>query len=138
MLTLRLLLLVRGLARLDASPARLATSILAALTFCLAVACSGAGAEGPGPLVSRVEMSVTEKGFEPQNIRVKKGEPVTLIITRKTDTTCATEIVIDEHKIKTPLPLNKAVTVTFTPSKTGTLKYGCAMNKMIGGVITII
>jgi plastocyanin domain-containing protein len=46
--------------------------------------------------------------------------------------------VIDEHKIKTPLPLNKPVTVTFTPSKTGTLKYGCAMNKMIGGVITII
>jgi plastocyanin domain-containing protein len=46
--------------------------------------------------------------------------------------------VIDEHKINTPLPLNKPVTVTFTPSKTGALKYGCAMNKMIGGVITII
>jgi len=110
---------------------------LCALTLAL-LSCTGAGAEGPGPLVSKLEMSVTEKGFEPANIQVKKGEPVTLIITRKTDTTCATEIVIDEHKIKTPLPLNKPVTVTFTPSKTGTLKYGCAMNKMIGGIITII
>jgi plastocyanin domain-containing protein len=116
----------------------LAIALTALFSLTLSVACSGAGAEGPGPLVSRVEMSVTEKGFEPQNIRVKKGEPVTLIITRKTDTTCATEIVIDEHKIKIPLPLNKPVTVTFTPSKTGALKYGCAMNKMIGGVITII
>lgn len=111
---------------------------LVALTLALLSACTGAGAEGPGPLVSRVAMSVTEKGFEPKNIQVKKGEPVTLIITRKTETTCATEIVIDEHKIKTPLPLNKPVTITFTPSKSGTLKYGCAMNKMIGGVITII
>jgi plastocyanin domain-containing protein len=107
------------------------------LLLSLASACSDP-AVAEGPLVSRLEMSVTDKGFEPQNIRVKKGEPVTLIITRKSDVTCATEIVIDEHKIKTPLPLNKAVTVTFTPSKTGTLKYGCAMNKMIGGVITII
>lgn len=119
-----------------ASSRTLMVGILSTLGLVLAVACSDAGAEGP--LVSRVEMSVTEKGFEPQNIRVKKGEPVTLIITRKTDTTCATEIVIDEHKIKTVLPLNKPVTVTFTPSKTGALKYGCAMNKMIGGVITII
>ena len=114
----------------------LIASALIALTLTLVVACSDAGAEGP--LVSRVEIAVTDKGFEPQNIRVKKGELITLIITRKTDTTCATEVVIDEHKIKTPLPLNKPVTVTFTPSKTGTLRYGCAMNKMIGGVITII
>jgi plastocyanin domain-containing protein len=116
----------------------LVPAALFALTLAFQSACSGAGAESSGPLVSRLEMSVTEKGFEPANIRVKKGEPVTLIITRKTETTCATEIVIDEHKIKTPLPLNKPVTVTFTPSKTGALKYGCAMNKMIGGVITII
>jgi len=83
-------------------------------------------------------MIVTDKGFEPQNLRVKKGEPVTLTITRKSDATCATEIVIDEYKVKTPLPLNTPVTVTFTPSKTGQLKYSCAMQKMIGGVITII
>ncbi len=125
-----LTLLTRGTARLGAA--------FLALTLASLSSCTGAGAEGPGPLVSKVAMSVTEKGFEPANIQVKKGEPVTLTITRKTDTTCATEIVIDEHKIKTPLPLNKPVTITFTPSKTGTLKYGCAMNKMIGGVITII
>lgn len=90
-----------------------------------------------GPLQNRVEMSVTEEGFVPQNVRVKKGEPVTLLITRKVDGTCATEIVIDEHGINTKLPLNTQVTVTFTPTKSGTLKYGCAMQKMIGGVIKV-
>ena len=84
-----------------------------------------------------IEMTVTEKGFEPAAATVKKGEPVTLVITRKTDSTCAKEIVIDEHKINTKLPLDKAVKVTFTPKKSGELKYGCGMNKMIGGVLTI-
>lgn len=84
-----------------------------------------------------IEMSVTENGFEPADVKLKKGAPVTLVITRKTDKTCATEIVIDEHNINTKLPLNQAVTVSFTPNKGGQLRYGCAMEKMIGGVFTI-
>jgi plastocyanin domain-containing protein len=82
-------------------------------------------------------MKVTDKGFEPASATVKKGKPVTLIITRMTDKTCATDIVIDEYDIKTKLPLNKPVTVSFTPKKAGELKYGCAMNKMIGGVLSV-
>jgi len=84
-----------------------------------------------------IEMAVTEKGFEPALVKVKKGEPVTLVITRKTDKTCATEIVIDEEKISTKLPLNKPVTVSFTPKKAGEIKYGCAMGKMISGVLKV-
>ena len=123
--------------------ARIRPSLLA-LTLTLAsvapsalCSCTGdAGAEGP--VQNRVEMKITDKGFEPQNLRVKKGEPVTLIITRKTDVTCATEIVIDEYNINVKLPLNQPVTVTFTPTKSGELKYGCAMKKMIGGVIKVL
>jgi plastocyanin domain-containing protein len=96
-----------------------------------------AGGVAAAPKGKTVEMAVTDKGFEPSDVKVKKGEPVTLVITRKTDKTCATEIVIDEHKVKTSLPLNKPVTVTFTPTKSGELKYGCGMNKMVGGVIKV-
>ena len=84
-----------------------------------------------------IEMKVTDKGFEPASVTVKKGQPVTLVITRVTDKTCAKDIVIDEHDIKTTLPLNKAVKVTFTPKKAGELKYGCAMDKMVGGVLSV-
>ena len=90
-----------------------------------------------GPISNDVVMTVTDKGFEPPNIRVRKGELVKLTITRVSDATCATEIIIDGHVGKTPLPLNKPVVITFTPKKTGQLKYGCAMQKMIGGVITV-
>jgi len=108
-------------------------SLLCSLGALTTVACS----EPKPPLANDVTMTVTDKGFEPQDLRVEKGKPVNLTITRVSDSTCATEIVIDEQKIKTTLPLNQAVKVSFTPSQTGTLKYGCAMQKMIGGLITI-
>ena len=107
----------------------------ASLAF-LAVACSEAAAKPP--LANVVTMSVTENGFEPKDLRVKKFEPVTLTITRKTEDTCATEIVIDEYGVNTKLPLNEPVVVRFTPNQNGTLKYGCAMKKMVGGVIYIV
>jgi plastocyanin domain-containing protein len=62
---------------------------------------------------------------------------VKLVITRKTDATCAKAIVIDEYKVHADLPLDKAVTVAFTPEKSGQIKYGCAMDKMISGTMTI-
>jgi plastocyanin domain-containing protein len=59
------------------------------------------------------------------------------VITRKTDQTCANEIVIDDPALKKDLPLNQPVTVAFTPKKTGELTYGCAMDKMIAGKIVV-
>ena len=87
--------------------------------------------------VNKIEMAVTEEGFEPANVTLKKGQPVHLIVTRKTDQTCATEIVIDEYNVRAALPLNQPVSVTFTPTQGGEIKYGCGMEKMIGGVLTI-
>ena len=83
-----------------------------------------------------VEMSVTEKGFEPDKVTVKKGEPVHLVVTRKTDKTCATEIAIKDLNIKKELPLDKAVAIDFTPQKTGDITYACGMD-MISGVLTV-
>jgi plastocyanin domain-containing protein len=83
-----------------------------------------------------VEMAVTNEGFVPAQVKVKKGEKVRLLITRKTDRTCATEIVIKEYRINTPLPLNKTATVELTPRASGEIHYACAMN-MIGGVLFV-
>ena len=85
----------------------------------------------------RIEISVTENGFEPTPIKVKKGEPLKLVVTRKTDATCAQKLVLDEAKVSVDLPLNKPVEVSFTPAKTGQVKYGCAMGKMIAGVLVV-
>jgi len=72
----------------------------------------------------------------PDKVHVAKGEKVRLQITRKTEKTCATEIVIKELGINQPLPLNKTVTVEFTPKKAGQLKYACGMD-MITGILFV-
>ncbi len=87
--------------------------------------------------VKVVEITVDEKGYSPSPLTLTKGEPVTLRLTRTSDKTCATEFVLDDPAVKADLPLNKPVEVVFIPKKSGTLKYGCAMDKMVSGTFVV-
>jgi plastocyanin domain-containing protein len=89
------------------------------------------------PTERRIELTVTEKGFSPSPVEVKKGQPLLLVVTRKTNRTCAKEIVVPELGVKADLPLDKPVEVRLTPKKSGELVYGCAMKQMISGVLTV-
>jgi plastocyanin domain-containing protein len=80
---------------------------------------------------------VTEAGFVPETIPAQAGKPITLAITRKTERTCATEILFTGQPGKTDLPLNKEVEVTYTPKAAGQVKFGCAMGMMIAGVLDV-
>ena len=85
----------------------------------------------------KLEIAITDKGFEPDKVEVKKGQPVELVFTRKTDQTCIKEVVLDtgSSKIQKPLPLNKAVSIKTKFTKAGDLKYACNMN-MFSGTVT--
>ena len=83
-----------------------------------------------------VSIDVTAKGFVPAKIQVKAGAPVKLVVTRKTDQTCARDIVIKNFNISKPLPLDQPVEVRFTPTKSGQIRYACAMN-MVAGLIIV-
>jgi plastocyanin domain-containing protein len=82
-------------------------------------------------------MEVTGDGFVPSNVTLKAGEAVTFVVTRKTDETCATDLLIDGTDIKVALPLDKPVEIAWTPTKAGKVKFGCAMDMMIGGVLLV-
>lgn len=86
--------------------------------------------------VRTVEMEVTGEGFVPARIKVQKGEKVRLLVTRKTDRTCATEIVVKDQGINVPLPLNKQVTVNLVAKASGEIHYACGMGH-IRGVIFV-
>lgn len=88
----------------------------------------------------RIEITVTEKGFEPEQIKVAAKKPVTLVFRRTTDKTCAKQVVIkvsDTQKIEKDLPLNKTVEVSATFPKSGQLSYTCSMD-MIRGTLTVL
>jgi plastocyanin domain-containing protein len=86
----------------------------------------------------RMEIAVTDKGFLPNTITVKKGQSVEIVFTRKTDKACVQEVVLetsDAGKIQKPLPLNKPVTIKTTFTKLRDHKFACDMNTFSGTVI---
>src|SRR5262245_36928528 len=93
---------------------------------------AGCGASGP----SEVQVAVTDNGFEPNNVGIKKGQTAVLVITRKSNNTCATEAVFTETGKKYDLPLNTPVRVDLTGASPGTLHYACGMD-MEHGTVTI-
>ena len=88
----------------------------------------------PAPRV--VQLSVTDNGFEPQKVTARKGEPLRLVITRKTDRTCAKEVVIKDAGVSRKLPLNVPVEIDLTPARAGQLRYACSMD-MVAGVLLV-
>jgi hypothetical protein len=83
-----------------------------------------------------VRIRVTPAGLEPSEVHVPAHRPLTLVVTRTTEQTCATELVVEgAQPERALLPLDRPVTFTLAPREPGMLRYGCAMGQMIGGVL---
>ncbi|MEK6606701.1 MAG: cupredoxin domain-containing protein [Myxococcota bacterium] len=114
------------------------TLAMGLVTFALTTllsSCAVAAGKAATPAPQVIAIAVTSDGFVPAEAKAKAGTPVKLVVTRKTDRTCATEIVIKAFGVKQPLPLNQAVEVTFTPSKPGRVRFACAMDMIAGAIV---
>ncbi|WP_437736188.1 cupredoxin domain-containing protein [Sorangium sp. So ce1335] len=87
--------------------------------------------------VKRVDIAVTDSGFSPSTIELKKGEPVVLRFTRTTKSECLKAIAIPDLKIEKDLPMNTQVEVAVTPEKEGKMVLQCWM-AMIKATINVV
>ena len=87
------------------------------------------------PVVKKVEIEVTKDGFSPSSVNVEAGAPVDLVFVRRTDETCAKEVVLPPMNVRTPLPLNERVSIRLPPQKAGTLAFTCGMNMLKGTIV---
>lgn len=78
------------------------------LALAAIAACAPKAAQRPA---GEVAITVTDEGFQPERVTVPKGAPVTLVFTRKSDQTCATDVTFARLGKSYPLPLNKSVRV---------------------------
>jgi plastocyanin len=111
------------------------------LLFPVAILFAGAAsADAPKAKdTSRIEISVTKRGFDPDAINVPAKKPVTLVFTRTTDQTCTKSVVLtleDGKKVERDLPLDKPVELAVTFPKAGKLGYACSMD-MAKGIIVV-
>jgi plastocyanin domain-containing protein len=80
-------------------------------------------------------VDLTERGYEPASIRLRRGVPARVTFTRKVSSTCATEVVLPDYGIRRALPLNEPVAVEFTPKKSGEFTFSCGMGMIKGSLI---
>jgi len=93
----------------------------------------------PAPAQSGVaDVTVTEKGFEPDRIQVKAGQQVTLRFTRKVAQTCADAVDVQGDPVRHMLPLNAPVDVKVTAPKSGELAFACPMNMYRGAIVVVV
>jgi membrane fusion protein, copper/silver efflux system len=82
-----------------------------------------------------VNVTVDGTGFHPDRIQARAGEPITLAITRTTDETCGTEILMPALGIDRKLPLNEKVEITVTPTAKGEIAFACGMDMLKGTIV---
>lgn len=79
-------------------------------------------------------IEINSKGFEPPSLKLKAGVPAKITFVRKTDETCAKEVVVKDYGANRELPLNEPVTIEFAPRK-GEFTFACGMNMLKGKLI---
>ena len=105
--------------------------VIAVTAFAATIAGCGGGPIGAKP----IHVAVTEYGFEPSQIVIPKNQDVTLVFTRTTGNTCATDLVFGPQQEKHDLPLNQDVRIWLPKGQPDTLYFACGMDMVKGMVI---
>lgn len=108
---------------------------IAVLAFCLAFFASANAQTNKKPKIQTASVLITENGYSRTSINLRRGVPARITFLRKTDATCATEVVISAYGVRQSLPLNTSVAVSFTPKRSGEFNFTCGMNMMRGKLV---
>ncbi len=117
-------------------------NIVAAIALLGVLASGAAFGSGKGEAKKRkgvkpqeIHVTVTESGFEPPSIAIEKNVPIMLVITRKTDRTCARQAVFAALDKSVDLPLDKTVRIALPAQSKGKLSYACSMDMLRGELV---
>jgi plastocyanin domain-containing protein len=86
-------------------------------------------------LAEKVVDIKVEGGYSPEVISIPVGKPTQINFVRTDSNNCLEEVVLPDFKIKKYLPLNKKISITIVPSKTGNYDITCGMNMFHGKLI---
>ena len=108
------------------------------LTLLLALSCKQQPqlpAQSGAPSVTQI--TVTERGFEPDRVKAPAGQQITLRFLRKVAQTCADAVEVQGDSVRHMLPLNTPVDVKVTAPASGELAFACPMNMYRGAIVVV-
>jgi plastocyanin domain-containing protein len=112
----------------------LVTLALGLLAGCKEKAPSSNTTSAPLP-AGAVAVTADDNGFTPSSVTFKKGAPASLVFTRTSDETCATEVVFPELNVKKELPKGTPVQIDIPTDKDQKLTFQCGMGMYKSAVI---
>jgi len=81
-----------------------------------------------------IVMQVSDRGYEPDRIVLKKGIPVVWDIRAERNLGCASAIVVPKYNIRRTLSAGSNI-IRFTPTESGTIPFSCSMGMIRGTFI---
>ena len=103
-----------------------------------AVPASGANGASDGGGANAAVQSATitvHGGYAPSTIRVRAGQPVSLVFDRQETSSCSEEIVFPDFGLRKFLPAHERTTITVLPPTPGTYEFTCGMSMLHGRLI---
>ena len=94
-----------------------------------------AGQGGNGTAVQSKTITLTDKGYQPRSLKLRRGVRARVTFIRRIEETCAKAIAIPEYNIRRDLPLNEPVVVEFSPTKSGEFNFTCGMGMLRGTLV---
>lgn len=85
--------------------------------------------------IKTVRINISQAGYAPEVVPVRKGQAVRLVFYRSDANNCGEELVFPALGIKREIPVRKPVSVTITPKKTGEIAFTCGMDMYRGKIL---
>jgi plastocyanin len=82
-----------------------------------------------------IKVTVSNEGFEPSQVSVKKGETVKLAFYRADAENCGGEVVFQKLNLTRKLPVGETVLVEIAPTEAGEISFACGMDMMKGKIL---
>ncbi len=107
--------------------------------WCIVSTCNGnTGVVAVANAVSDAKVEITASGYNPNNLTVKAGTPITLHLTNTGGQGCTQTFTIPSLGIQKSVPMGTSGTIAFTaPSQPGDISFMCSMG-MYRGEIHVI
>jgi hypothetical protein len=80
----------------------------------------------------RVDVTITDRGPEPTEIRVRGPEKLQLVVTRESAHACRSELLIPEYDLRTPVPNGRPVAITLFARGDGQVHLRCPLEDFVG------